>query len=158
MLNRISTQIILIPLGVLVSWNVMAFSLFGPKTYEECLLKNMKGVSNDTAAKAVQYACMVQFMESSPPPSKAEQAEATRLENLKKEADIKRKNRADKCGVTTFGEYVEIKELNQNDNTAGAYQKAVGLIKNAQFDQNMRRISFQNNNDFSISFFYESAS
>jgi len=145
-------KIISLLLGILVASTAMAFSLFGPKTYEECLLKNMKGVSNDTAAKAVQYACMTQFMDDSAPPTKAEQAEAARLENFKREADLRRKNRADRCGVSAFGEYVQIKELNQRDNSAGAHQKAVSLIKNPLFDQNMRKISFQNNNDFAITF------
>lgn len=41
-------------LPLIVSTNVMAWSLFGPKTYEECILENMKGVSSDTTANEVK--------------------------------------------------------------------------------------------------------
>jgi hypothetical protein len=34
---------------------------FGPSNYEECILKNMKGVTSDEAARAIQGACRREF-------------------------------------------------------------------------------------------------
>ena len=48
---------------LLVSTNVFAFSLFGPKNYDECVLENMKGVSSDTAARLVANSCREKFKE-----------------------------------------------------------------------------------------------
>ena len=38
-----------------------AFNFFGPKNFEDCLLKGMKGVSSDSAAQAVIFACKKKF-------------------------------------------------------------------------------------------------
>ena len=34
---------------------------FGPSNYEECILKNMKGVASDDAVRAIKRACRVKF-------------------------------------------------------------------------------------------------
>ena len=47
----------------LVSTNIFAFSLFGPKNYDECILENMKGVSSDIAARLVNNSCDEKFKE-----------------------------------------------------------------------------------------------
>ena len=47
----------------LVSTNIFAFSLFGPKNYDECILENMKGVSSDIAARLVDNSCDEKFKE-----------------------------------------------------------------------------------------------
>lgn len=39
--------------------------LFGPSTYEECVLENMKGVSSDVAADAVKRACRSKYSKKS---------------------------------------------------------------------------------------------
>lgn len=41
-------------------WNPLA-----PKTFEECVLKNMKGVTSDSAANMISMACMNQFPQNS---------------------------------------------------------------------------------------------
>lgn len=46
---------------LMVSTNVFAFSLFGPKNYDECILENMKGVTSDNAAIQIRRACRSQF-------------------------------------------------------------------------------------------------
>jgi hypothetical protein len=38
-----------------------AWSLFGPKSYEDCVINNMKGVSSDDAARAIRNACRKKF-------------------------------------------------------------------------------------------------
>ena len=35
--------------------------IFGPSSYEECLLNNMKGVQSDAAAQAIVQACRIKF-------------------------------------------------------------------------------------------------
>ncbi len=40
--------------------------LFGPKNYDECILKGMQGVVSDVAARAIQDACRNKFPESRP--------------------------------------------------------------------------------------------
>lgn len=40
--------------------------LFGPDNYDECILKGMKGVVSDVAARAIQSACRNKFPETSP--------------------------------------------------------------------------------------------
>lgn len=56
---------------VLVSGATMA-GWFGPSTYAECVLENMKGIGGDVAASAVKRACFSQFplppQEPAPPP------------------------------------------------------------------------------------------
>lgn len=41
--------------------------LFGPSTYEDCILQNMRGVSSDRAAANIQRACRVKFPDTTPP-------------------------------------------------------------------------------------------
>lgn len=50
-------------ISMLLSANTHAWSLFGPKTYEECILQNMKGVTSDSAATQIQVACAVKFLD-----------------------------------------------------------------------------------------------
>ena len=44
-----------------------AWSLFGPRTLEDCILENMKGVTSDDAAKQIQFACYSKFSEIEAP-------------------------------------------------------------------------------------------
>ena len=43
-----------------------AWTLFGPRTLEDCILQNMKGVTSDDAAKQIQVACMIKFSDNEP--------------------------------------------------------------------------------------------
>jgi len=56
-------KILSLILLLLVSSNVFAFSLFGPKNYDECILENMKDINSDVAASAVKRACHMKFKE-----------------------------------------------------------------------------------------------
>jgi hypothetical protein len=48
--------------AVLISTNdVHAWSLFGPRNYEDCILKEMQGITSDRAASAVMRACREKF-------------------------------------------------------------------------------------------------
>ena len=49
---------------LLCSAEAYAWSFFGPKTYEDCILQGMKGVTSDVAAGAVQRACLTKFPNS----------------------------------------------------------------------------------------------
>ena len=48
---------------LMVSTNVLAFSLFGPKNFDECVLENMKGVSSDDASHIIVKTCRRKFSE-----------------------------------------------------------------------------------------------
>jgi hypothetical protein len=46
-----------------------AWSIFGPATFEDCVLENMKGVSSDAAAASIRVACRKKFPQNEPQPS-----------------------------------------------------------------------------------------
>jgi hypothetical protein len=48
--------VLLIPSYAIAGW-------FGPSTYEECVLKNMKGVTSDQASRIIAKACRDKFPE-----------------------------------------------------------------------------------------------
>ena len=48
---------------VFFSVDVLAWSIFGPKNFDECILENMKGVTSDIAAKAIGDSCYTKFPE-----------------------------------------------------------------------------------------------
>jgi hypothetical protein len=52
-----------------------AWSLFGPKTVEECILENMKGVTSDAAAKSIEEACFEKYYQ----PTKKKQCKLREL-------------------------------------------------------------------------------
>lgn len=43
-----------------------AWSLFGPRSLEDCILENMKGVTSDDAATQIRAACMLKFSDNEP--------------------------------------------------------------------------------------------
>jgi hypothetical protein len=45
--------------------------IFGPSTYEECILENMKGVQSDRAAILIHRVCRKQFPEEKKTPRQA---------------------------------------------------------------------------------------
>ncbi len=55
--------------------------LFGPSTWDECILANMKGVGSDMAARAVAEACTRQF----PPKKPAEKSAPLAAPSAKEE-------------------------------------------------------------------------
>ncbi len=44
-----------------VSESALAWSIFEPKSFDDCILKNMKGVTSDDAAVQIRVACMNKF-------------------------------------------------------------------------------------------------
>lgn len=50
-----------------------AWTLFGPKDYDECILEGMKGVTSDMAAESIGRSCRKKF------PAKSTECEATNL-------------------------------------------------------------------------------
>lgn len=65
---------------LLASQKSFSWSLFGKQTYEECILQNMKGVTNDRVAQQIQFACAEKTKE----PSKLKSLKC-RMRNLTKE-------------------------------------------------------------------------
>jgi len=49
----------------LISANIYAWNVFGPKDYDECILENMKGVNSDVGARLVNKSCHEKFRENS---------------------------------------------------------------------------------------------
>lgn len=74
---------------MLVSGATMA-GWFGPSTYEECLLENLKGVASDVAATGIAKACRAKFPIPPPPPPTAEE-----LQKAKKREAASRARRAE---------------------------------------------------------------
>lgn len=66
---------------------------FGPSNYDECVLENMKGVTSDQAARAIQVACRKKFP--------VEKEDLRKYENITKE---QRKNISGKAGIE-YGNY-----------------------------------------------------
>lgn len=54
-------KLILMILLAIVSSSTVAGWFGGPKNYNECILENMKGVTNDIAAEAIRNSCRVEF-------------------------------------------------------------------------------------------------
>jgi hypothetical protein len=48
----------------LISTNIYAWNVFGPKDYDECILKNMKGVTSDIGARFVDKSCREKFKDN----------------------------------------------------------------------------------------------
>lgn len=47
--------------GGLLGWGLKHFGAFGPTSYEECILENMKGGQGDVAARLIARACREKF-------------------------------------------------------------------------------------------------
>ena len=65
-----------------------AWSLFGPRTYEDCILENMKGVKSDDAALQIQVACMQKFPGDEPKKCKMREMTAAEAKNVSANASI----------------------------------------------------------------------
>ena len=65
---------------------------FAPKTYQECVLTNMKGVTSDAAATAIMAACAAKDYPSAAPSTKSKCLERTlhdwEVANVQMSADI----------------------------------------------------------------------
>ena len=81
-MKNISTLFIL----CLVTTPTFAWSPFGPKNYNECIIENMKGTTDSLAARHIALACANEFPDSTPsytppePPPKCKQRQLTTAE------------------------------------------------------------------------------
>jgi hypothetical protein len=60
-------KILPIALTIFFSTDALAWSIFEPKNFDECILENMKGVTSDIAANAIGKSCAAKY------PKKTEQ-------------------------------------------------------------------------------------
>lgn len=54
-------SLLLVCVSVVAQTQIVKAELFGPATFEDCILENMKGVTSDFAARAIQSACREKF-------------------------------------------------------------------------------------------------
>lgn len=114
--------------------NTYAWSLFGPKTYEECIQVNMKGVASDKAAVAVEDSCYTQFLEAK--------------DNALLE---KKKQRFANCGIPLdIWKYRKVFSIDTVN--PAVTDKYLNNIKNLSLNRNNMQLSLQNNNDFGVSY------
>lgn len=106
-----------------------AWSLFGPKTFEECLLKELPKAQTKEAAELIQFACMQKFAAKDATPTKESRA----LEAKKKE-----------CGLPEYSNWKWF-------SPPAHYATRSGLANLKNVSMNGGDISFQNNNEFAIS-------
>jgi hypothetical protein len=115
-----------------------AWSLFGPKNFEDCVLSGMKGVTGDFAAKAVYKSCRDKF------PNNEKPSNMSQTELLKKKERIKRcgleenESKAHHVMVLGGSRSMKISEFLKN-------------IKNDSFDIKKSELAFQNSNSFGVS-------
>lgn len=65
LLMSLSKFLLLAPLFFL-HFSASAWNPFGPKNFDDCIIKNMKGVTSDTAAISIRHACRQKFPENAP--------------------------------------------------------------------------------------------
>ena len=78
-------RFVFVLLGCLVSGPAFSWNLFGPKSLEECILLNMKGVTSDQAAAIIYATCQKKFPSKnveSPPLVRAGTPRVDRWDNL----------------------------------------------------------------------------
>jgi len=110
---------------------------FGPKTYEECILQNMKGTTSDVAAAQITLACRTRF-----PLGQSEKELAAR-ENLEQ--------RAKKCslGKVSTGEIVGFSI--ENGRLRSRIHQVLDKLTSTSHNWSLELIELQNMNGFGIS-------
>lgn len=73
---------------ILVSPVSTSAGFFGPSNYDECVLDNMKGVTSDQAARAIQAACRKKFPIEKEDLSKYDSITEEKLDNISGRAGI----------------------------------------------------------------------
>ena len=74
---------------ILVSPITTSAGFFGPSNYDECVLENMKGVTSDQAARAIQAACTKKFPLEKEDLSKYENISKEKLDKIDGKASLK---------------------------------------------------------------------
>ena len=83
-----SSFIFLISFILIFNKPSFAWSLFGPKDFDECVLQNMKGVTSDTAAQSIKLSCYSQFPQKEPEKCKTEWLQPSEFSKLPGEGRI----------------------------------------------------------------------
>lgn len=65
-----------------------AWTLFGPRSLEDCILENMKGVTSDDAALQIRVACMQKFPGDEPKKCKMREMTPAEANNVTGNASI----------------------------------------------------------------------
>jgi hypothetical protein len=60
-MSRLAATMLALSLIFLLDVRQTSAGWFGPATYQECILENMKGVTSDEAARSIRVACAQQF-------------------------------------------------------------------------------------------------
>jgi hypothetical protein len=68
--------------------NASAWTIFGPRSLEDCILENMKGVTSDDAALQIRVACMQKFPGDEPKKCKMREMTAAEANNVTGNASI----------------------------------------------------------------------
>ena len=133
-------KILSLMLLLLVSTNVFAFSLFGPKNYDECVLENMKGVSSDTAAHIINRVCRDKFKKNEIPIKR--EVKISSDSKLKVEEDgIKDDKRIELLGAESSVNYFK----NLLNNTNETEQPSEGDLKIMEHHKKMKELRFIQN-------------
>lgn len=113
-----------------LSEQAFAWNPFGPKTLEDCLIKEMPKAQTPEAAKSIEMGCIMKFSRG----DSESNAALTRLNN-----------RLKKCGVDNVYEWMA---PTSSQATSSVINKLINIsLRNSPFDG---RISFQNNNSVAI--------
>lgn len=118
----------------------VSFAFFGPKNFDDCVLKSMKGVTSDEAAKLIYSSCLSKF------PS----AEDKKAISEQQKTEQRYKN----CGMTT-----ELRNSNgtfyidsfQANPQSEKFQQVLTKIIIEEYNAPASRIKVHNKNDFPIS-------
>lgn len=93
MLNLTKKQIVILISASLIGGSAIYFAireLTQPKTYEECVLKNVKGEETDEAVRAIQAACMQLTIASDQPEQVCRDLNRSEIEKLQTELSAKK--------------------------------------------------------------------
>lgn len=97
-------KLVVVAIFSLTTLTANAWSLFGPKDYDGCILESMKGVTSDLAARNIQRSCMEKF------PKKTSECKATNFT----------RDEYDKLSIQAFSSqhsgYLTLKIHNNNRN------------------------------------------
>ena len=63
MRNLITTSVLLVCALFVANMPQAKADLFGPDSYDECILESMKGVTSDVAARIIMLSCRNKFPE-----------------------------------------------------------------------------------------------
>lgn len=116
------------------SANAQWWNPLGPKTYEDCLLQNMKEGMSDLSAKLVINACQNKFK------TEEEKKEEIKWQNEQQQLAERYK----KCGLD---KYATKRPMFTNEST----NPIINKLTQIKYDTKSNSISFQNSNNFGIS-------